>query len=68
MPQADNRMTQTDANRAERYARAAALLRRWLDEADREGESGYDWPAIEQELQSAAMRCQEPNPENPEAP
>ncbi|MBX3439800.1 MAG: hypothetical protein KF861_20080 [Planctomycetaceae bacterium] len=50
---------QTAETRRGRYARAAALLRQWLCEADAEGEGSYDWDAIDRELNDAAMRCRE---------
>lgn len=55
--------TDTVEDRTERYTRAAALLRRWLDEAESEDEADYDWPAIDAELRDSAMRCREPDAE-----
>lgn len=55
--------SRTGVNRVERYAQAAALLRRWLNETDAEDESDYDWDAIDRELNDTVLRCREPDPD-----
>jgi len=68
MPETDCETTQTVENRAQRYAQAAAMLRRWLQEAEHENESQYDWEAIDSELEDGSMRCQEPDIDERETP
>jgi hypothetical protein len=50
--------------RSEKNAQAAAMLRQWLVEADREDDSQYDWDAIEAELQNSAMSCGNSDPDD----
>jgi hypothetical protein len=51
------------SNRSRRYQKAAALLQKWMGEANE-----YDaktWPALEQELTEDALRCWEPDEPSP---
>jgi hypothetical protein len=56
--------TRSTDDRAERYKKAADLLRKWAAEED----DSYDWSIIENELNDAAMRCREPKLTRPTQP
>jgi hypothetical protein len=57
MPETSPETAQLESPRVRRHQKAAALLRKWMAQAD-----GYDertWPALEQELKDSAVRCRE---------
>jgi hypothetical protein len=57
MPEANLETGPSARARPERYARAFAMLREWIVESELEDEGGYDWEAIEAELNNSAMVC-----------
>jgi hypothetical protein len=57
MPETNLKTESSAKARSERYAHGAAMLRDWIVESDLEDESGYDWDAIEAELNDCAMTC-----------